>query len=132
MALMMISASTSSAQSAPPSPDQSAEDASREAFQATLEEDPPEIVNFSTRVDSSNLLTVSGTVAYPEPEGLTVLIEFIDEEISLSTDSLGDFFWQRQLEEGDEGWLDAVAWDQEGGQDSESVRDYIYYNIGGN
>jgi len=93
-------------------------------------DDPPQIFNFDTHIDGHGLLTVEGTGIDEDPEGLTVVINFWGEEWEVTTDSDGDFFWQYQLEEGQEGWLTAVAldwWTTE----SDISEEYVGYDLGG-
>jgi hypothetical protein len=123
-ALMIVWVAGDSAQSAPASLSEHVVEETTEAAQATVSDDPPEIVSFSTNVDGNNMLTVTGSVADEDPAGLTVVITFLEDQTDVTTDSHGDFTWQKQLEEEDEGWLDAFTQDR-GGQESEIVRDYV-------
>jgi len=73
--------------------------------------DVPEIANFTTHIDDDGLLTVEGTVTDEDPIGLTVVINFWGSQYEVTTDSSGNFSWQWQLEEGQDGWLTAIASD---------------------
>ena len=89
----------------------------------------PQIVDFSTHVGGSGLLTVRGTVTDEDPVGLTVVINFWGNDYEVTTDSDGDFIWQLQLEEGQEDFLTVVAFDW-WGLESEASEAYVAYDLG--
>ncbi len=72
---------------------------------------PPVITDFNTEVSPTNLLEVWGAVTDEDVEGLTVEIVFLGVTYSTSVTSDGAFYWTRQLQEGEEGWLTATAVD---------------------
>jgi hypothetical protein len=102
----------------------------------TLAEDMPadyepedggiEITAFETYVDSSNLLSVFGTIEDENPESATAKLTFLGEQHTLSVGSSADFSWFYQLGPGDEGTLSVVATDHLGNTDT--AEDYIIPN----
>lgn len=93
-------------------------------------DDVPEIVNFTADVSGTGVLTVEGEVLDEDPVGLTVVITFWGNEYEVTTNSDGEFFWQLQLEEGQEDYLTAVAFDW-WGLESDAAEDYTGYGFGG-
>jgi hypothetical protein len=92
-------------------------------------DDPPEIVNFTTHINGSGLLTVEGTVNDEDADGLTVTITFWGQNYEVTTDSNGDFSWQLQLEEGQEDLLTAIAYDW-WTLESNACEEYVGYDLG--
>ena len=97
-------------------------------------EDPPEeeedngigITNFSAYVDSTNLLTVYGTVVDEDLPSVFADLMFLDQQDPLSVDSNGNFSWSYQLGPGDEGMLTVRAEDNH--QNQADAEDYIIPN----
>jgi hypothetical protein len=84
----------------------------------------PEITYFYTFVSPGGTLWVDGFVEDEDLEGVTVYITWLDETYEVDVASYGYFFWYTDLEEGDEGWITAVARDSEG-LESEPWEDLI-------
>ncbi|HID76459.1 MAG TPA: hypothetical protein EYP56_10735 [Planctomycetaceae bacterium] len=93
-------------------------------------DEPPSIINYQTQVDASGMLTVTGTVVDEDPVGLTVVITFLDMQEEVVTDEDGDFFWYYQMQQGEEGWVSAVAYDW-WGLESDLVESYAVEAYGG-
>lgn len=92
-------------------------------------DDAPEIINFTTHIDGGGLMTIEGTVTDEDAVGLRVVFNFWQDVFEVTTDSNGDFIWQLQLEEGQEGWLSAVAYDW-WNLASGTAEAYVGYDLG--
>ncbi len=88
-------------------------------------DNPPEIEDFSANVGPTGILTVMGTVVDEDPAGLTVIINW-RMDYYVETDSNGDFFWQKELDPYEEGWVHCTAMDW-WGLASGTVSDYVMY-----
>jgi len=85
-----------------------------------------EITYFSAEMDGGGYITVCGTVSGENLDQARVDISFLDVVDELSLDSEGNFSWYYQCDEGDEGWITAVACDASNNQ-SDLVEDYLSY-----
>lgn len=87
--------------------------------------DPPEITDFSMTITMGGLLVVEGTVVDEDPPTCSVTINWLDINYTATPNGDGSFSWYVALEEGQTGYVSAVATDSDG-QGSDKVEDYCF------
>jgi hypothetical protein len=94
------------------------------ALALTVPGEAPEINYFWATCTPGDTLWVDGSVVDEDFTTVTVDITWLGQTYQVTLDDYGYFFWYTDIEEGDEGWISAVAHDSEG-LDSEPVEDLV-------